>query len=284
MENIAIKMNGLNFSYAKQAVLFKDLNIFLKSGGICALLGKNGSGKTTLFKIITGLIFPEQGACQVQGYNPAKREADFLEEIYFLPEALHVPKLTGKEYVNFYAKFYKQFDYFNFDNYLKEFNLSQNKLLTHFSQGEKKKFLIAFGLATNARLLLLDEPTNGLDIPSKSQFRKLMASYVRDEKLILIATHQVHDIENLIDSLVVLEEGKIIFNQNLLDVAKKMAFLMTSKEPEPLASFYHEKRIGGYMAIAPNLQDEETQIDLEILFNAILANKTKIQSLFEGAC
>ena len=229
-----LKINDLAFGYTKRNDFFTHLTLELNQPGIYGLLGKNGSGKTTLLKIIAGLLFPKQGTCEIMGQRPALRQPDFLNKIYFLPEDLFVPALTAHDYVKFYAPFYPKFDFIFLNQCLKEFDLPQDKLLTTFSHGQKKKFLISFGLATQCQLLILDEPTNGLDIPSKSQFRKLVASAITDEKLFIISTHQVHDVENLIESVLILEEGNIIYNQRL--------------------------------------NDHEEHIDLEVLFNSVLEN------------
>jgi len=275
-----IEINELSFGYANSDKLFKNMQLAMEKGGICGLLGKNGSGKTTLLKVIAGLIFPREGSCRVLGKVPSRRQPSFLEEIYFLPEDLFVPALTVDNYVEFYASFYPRFDHVLLSSCLNEFDLPRDKLLTNFSHGQKKKFLIAFGLATNCRLFILDEPTNGLDIPSKAQFRKLLASIATDEKLFIISTHQVHDVENLIDSILILDEGKIIFHQSLLEVAKQLAFVQQQTEPDLSACFYYEKQLSGYATVITNSNDQDTHVDLEILFNAILSNKTKMQKLF----
>jgi ABC-2 type transport system ATP-binding protein len=210
-----IEINGLSFRYPKGDRLFENMNLSLPKGGVCGLLGKNGSGKTTLLKLIAGLIFPLEGDCRVDKQEPKLRNPSVLQEICFLSEDLYVPALKPNDYVKFYASFYPRFDKEFLEHCMKEFELPSNMLLTNFSYGQKKKFLIAFGLATHSRLFILDEPTNGLDIPSKTIFRKLLASAITDEKLFIISTHQVHDVERLIDEVVILDQGRIIFNQHL---------------------------------------------------------------------
>jgi len=278
-----IEIKNLFFGYTEYSDLFKDLSLNLEKGGICGLLGKNGAGKTTLLKIIAGLIFRDKGSCEVMGQAPELRLPSFLSEIFLLPEELYLPALTADEYVKFFSPFYPKFDSVLFRQYLTEFDLPYDKLLTTLSHGQKKKFLIAFGLSTNCRLCVLDEPTNGLDIPSKSQFRKLLASAISDEKLFIISTHQVRDVENLIDSIVILDQGKIIFQQSLFEVIQQFAFIYQQEEPDPAACIFYEKHLGGYTAMIHNDHNQETQVDLEILFNAILTNKTAMQKLTQGA-
>jgi ABC-2 type transport system ATP-binding protein len=277
-----IEIAHLFFNYSKNDNLFNDLNLNIAEGGICGLLGKNGAGKTTLLKIIAGLIFPQQGSCQVFQQNPGKRNPSLLSEIYFLSEDLYVPPITAEQYIAYYAPFYPRFNKLQFLEYAEEFSIATEKRLTDFSHGQKKKFLIAFGLATNCRLFILDEPTNGLDIPSKAQFRKLLASTITNDKLIIISTHQVHDIENLIDTIVILEEGKIILNASLFEISKQLAFMQQAAEPDASACIYYEKHLAGYTAVVINESNHDTNIDLEVLFNAVLANKNKIAQLGIG--
>ena len=275
-----ITLKQLSFHYENYKNLFENMELNIPNGGICGLLGKNGSGKTTLLKIISGLVFPTGGSCRVLEHNPSARQPGFLQDIYYLPEDLYVPALSVETYLNFYASFYPRFDQAMLQNYLKEFELPQDKLLSTFSHGQKKKFLIAFGLATHSRILLLDEPTNGLDIPSKTQFRKLLAATITDEKLFIISTHQVHDVENLIDSIVVLDEGKIIFHEDLLRITQALAFTQQAIEPAASNCIYSEKQLGGYHTISENIKGLDTEINLETLFNAILTQKQKIQAIF----
>ncbi|MBY0544723.1 MAG: ABC transporter ATP-binding protein [Gammaproteobacteria bacterium] len=275
-----LKINQLNFGYKNQEKLFSNLDLLVESGGICGLLGKNGAGKTTLLKIISGLIFPQQGDCSVLNYVPKQRKPQFLEEIYFLPEDIYLPALTVVEYINCYAKFYPKFDYLLLDKYINEFGLEKNKLLTTLSHGQKKKFLLAFGFATNCTIMILDEPTNGLDIPSKAEFRKLLVETTTDDKLIIISTHQVHDVENIIDSIIILDEGNIILHETLANINSKLSFSYVQEEPNRYSSLYYEKRLGGYVSIMENSNEQDTPIDLEVLFNAVLLNKNKIQHIF----
>ena len=257
-----INVNDLSFSYSQKDDLFKNLTLYIEQGGICGLLGKNGSGKTTLLKIIAGLIFPKSGSCQVLQQIPKDRNPAFLEKIYFLPEDIYVPAITADTYIKLYASFYPKFDIAAFNNYLTEFDLPNNKLLINLSHGQKKKFLIAFGLATNSQLLILDEPTNGLDIPSKTQFRKLLAANISEERLFIISTHQVHDVENIIDSTIILDEGKIAFHQTILNITKKLAFQLSPSQPNLNECLYYEKHLAGYTVLSINNNFQNNQINL----------------------
>ena len=275
-----IDIKDMTFGYENSEKIFENINLTIPVGGIYGLLGKNGAGKSTLLKILAGLIFPVAGTCHVIDHKPGEREPSFLEDIYYLPEELFLPALTMEVYIKFYAEFYPRFDHSRLQAFLTEFDLPQNKLLINFSHGQKKKFLIAFGLATNCRVFILDEPTNGLDIPSKAQFRKLLISSITDEKLFIISTHQVHDVENLIDEIIVLDEGEIIFHESVLRITQKLSFTQQLSEPDNKTAIYSENQLGSYNIISENQENQDTQINLEILFNAILAHQKRIQAIF----
>ncbi len=274
-----IEIKNLCFGYTKER-LFSNLDLSLQGGNIYGLLGKNGAGKTSLLKLICGLRIPDSGACSVLGWEPRNRPASLLEDIYFLPEEFYIPPISGELYRQIYAPFYPRFSLEAFRDYLGEFDLPEKKRLSEMSYGQKKKFLLAFGLATRCRLVLLDEPTNGLDIPSKSQFRKLLAGAGQEERIILISTHQVRDMENLIDPIIILDEGQIIFQQPMYEVTRCLRVEMQMEQPSGDGVLYSEKALGGYVVVRRNQSGEETQLDLETLFNTVIANRDRIGQLF----
>lgn len=277
-----INIENLAFRYQNAEKLFANLSLQIEPGSICGLLGPNGAGKTTLLKIISGLLFSQQGKCNVLGFKPNERRADFLENIYFLPEEFYVPEITIDEYIKLYAVLYKKFDYKFFASCANEFQLSRDKKLTQHSYGQKKKFLIAFALATNCSLIMFDEPTNGLDIPSKTQFRKLLAGAITDARTFIISTHQVRDVEHLIDPIVILHQGKIILNQSVAVINKCLDFSVQTQQPDETEVFYYEKSFNGYSFVAANKNTYESELDIEMLFKAVLANSEKINALIGG--
>jgi ABC-2 type transport system ATP-binding protein len=274
-----IEIKNMSFAY-KRDKLFSDLNLSLTPGGICGLLGKNGAGKTTLLKLMSGLLFPQDGQIQIMGLSPAKRSSDFLQELIFLPEVFDLPFVTPEQYKMLYAPFYPRFSSDRFDSLLEEFEVAKGKKLKAFSYGQKKKFLIAFGLATNCRLMLLDEPTNGLDIPSKSQFRKAVASCLEDDRIFIISTHQARDLESLIDPVVILDEGRIIFNQSNEKISYHLKISYQARAPEPESALFYEKTFEGYTVVMENHDREDSHIDLEMLFNAVIKNSSRIEGIF----
>lgn len=276
-----INIENMNFGYNKSQLLFEALSLRIPKGGIYGLLGKNGVGKTTLLKILAGLRFPASGECRVLEAEPRKRQAEFLAELYLLPEDLYIPDMTGTEYCIVYAEFYPKFDHNLFQQVVKQFDISVEKLLPEMSHGQKKKFFIAFGIATQAKLFMMDEPTNGLDIPSKSLFRQMLATHFSEDRIFIISTHQVHDVQNLIDHVIMLDRGKIIFNQPTLEIGQRLTCARQTSEPKPHECLYYEKQIGGYLVMTEN-RGEESEIDLELLFNAILSNPTAFTKIFTG--
>jgi ABC-2 type transport system ATP-binding protein len=281
-----INLKNVHFGYHAADDLFKNITLTLEANSICGLLGKNGAGKTTLLKIMAGLIFPTTGTAAFKMIEVAKRLPHVLEDIYFVPEECYLPELSAKDYLKLYAPFYTRFDHALFERCESEFGISHDKLLTHLSYGQRKKFLISFALATHAKLILFDEPTNGLDIPSKSQFRQLIAANMTDDKLFIISTHQVHDVENLVDRVVMLDDGEIILNASITQIARSISFHQQQNEPTPGDCLYLEKTINGYSVIVKNTTQGETHVDLELFFNMAMTQKQNTKLLFgeKGAC
>jgi len=277
-----IHLENVSFHYKKNKPLFKSLDLNLASGNIYGLLGKNGAGKTTLMKIIAGLIFPKGGKLDVMGFTPQDRLPQFLHDVYFIHEEIYVPKIKVSTYEKIYAPFYPNFDHKEFDAHLTEFGIDKNRKMTEMSYGQKKKVMLSFGLACNSRLLILDEPTNGLDIPSKSQFRKLLAKSINDNRTFVVSTHQVRDMANLIDPIIILEDGEIIFQENLWDVSKKLFFDISYSVTEPQGVLHAERLPGAYRTVTENKTGEESEVELEALFNAIVFNREKITELFKN--
>ncbi len=262
-----INITNLSFGYGAKFPLFKELNLQVNQGSIIGLLGKNGAGKSTLLKLVAGLLQAQQGSMTVMNHVPFQRKPSYLEHVYFVPEEFSTPSVTISAFVKATAPFYPTFDYAKMDKILSDFELDSSKNLSKMSYGQKKKFLIAFALSTNCKLLLLDEPTNGLDIPSKSLFRKVMAGALTDEQMVIISTHQVKDVENLIDRILLVDKGRIVFNSSVFDVIENFAF-QTVSDIRSNNYLYHESAPGGHRVIK-HKNGIETPLDIELLFNAI---------------
>ncbi|MEQ8245067.1 ABC transporter ATP-binding protein [Fulvivirga sp.] len=271
-----INIKNLNFTYAKkQQPLFNELDCELNAGSIVGLLGKNGAGKTTLLKLMIGLLSPTEGFVDVIGHEPAKRQPSLLQDIFFVSEEFDIPGISINNFVKANSGFYPRFDLELLQRLIKDFELPETKSLQKLSYGQKKKFLISFALATKCRLLVLDEPTNGLDIPSKSIFRRVLAGSLDEDQLVIISTHQVKDVENLIDRILMLEKGKFIMQKDLFDISSQLNFTTTSStEGENI--LYSEMVPGGYRVITPQVNGNSS-VDIELLFNAISADNEKLK-------
>jgi len=267
-----LQLRNISFGYRKDKNLFDKLNLQLHPGFICGLLGKNGAGKTTLLNIITGLRFANSGEVLFNGLNAKNRDYKYLSNYFLVPEEISLPAVTTTAFLKTYSPFYPKFSEEAFFDYFHKFNVPKGILLTKMSLGEKKKFFLSFGLATNTEVLLMDEPTNGLDIPSKSLFRKIMAAAITDERLFVISTHQVKDIEGILDQIIVLENGTIAFDATVDEITNHLTFKKISTLPLDEAVIYKEETLGGYNVITENRKKEYAEIDIELLFKAIISN------------
>ena len=273
---IAIK--NLNFSYTKNKRIFSDLNLDLDTGHIYGLLGKNGAGKSTLLKNMIGLVYPNSGEILILGQNVQQRNPSLLQEICFIPEDLYLPDVSVKSYLKSNTCFYPNFDESYFQKLFTEFQIPANQNLGNMSYGQKKKFLISFGLATNTKVVIMDEPTNGLDIPSKAQFRKVLAAVMNEDRVIVISTHQVRDLDNLIDSVIILDQHRIVLNESIQTIADRLHFKKVTELSQDI--LYAEQGIGTYNVISTNADFEDSKIDLELLFNAVTVENEKITNQF----
>lgn len=276
-----INIQNLSFAYKKKLV-FNGLNLQFEAGYVYGLLGKNGTGKSSLLRNIAGLLQPLNGRITVNGHTPFERLPAFLEDVFMVPEEFYLPDISVPDFIQHYVPFYPRFDRKSFSNYISIFDIPANSTLQHMSYGQKKKVLISFALATNAKVLLMDEPTNGLDILSKSQFRKILAEALDEERCIIISTHQVKDLENLIDRITVIDEGKILFDEKIEEITKKMSFRFAYDQEEVAGAFYSESLLRGHVVVTPNTEGEESKVDLELLYKAIITNPDKITKLFQS--
>ena len=275
-----LKVEDMAFSYRRNEYLLNKVNFEITPGGVYGLLGKNGSGKSTLLYLMTGLMYPQIGTITINGIPARKRTPELLSNIYLLPEEFDLPEVSIDVYIKNNAKFYPNFSQEQFDNYLQIFELPVVKKLSQYSMGQKKKFIVSFALATNVPLLFMDEPTNGMDIPSKSQFRKVIALGMSDERSIIISTHQVRDLESMIDRVLLLHDNTMILNESVIDIARKLEFIRTTSKDDLQGCIYSTFTPDGFVGVRPNMNDVDTTVDLETLFNSVVTNPLAIKQLF----
>ena len=274
-----IEIKNLDFSYKKTSV-FSNINLSFPQGAIYGLLGENGVGKTTLLKLICGLQRPGQGTCTVDGMTCYDRLPAMLQRIVFLPDEVQLPdNATPQQYVNELAPFYPTFSQGTFLHLMQELEVEPDRKFREMSFGQQKKSLIAASLSLGTDYVLLDEPTNGLDIPSKAQFRSILSKMADEGKTIIISTHQVKDVENLIDPIVILSHNAVLLDASVQKITEKLFFEYGGEARED--ALYSELLPGGYMNVVPNTTGEESQLNIEALFNAVLRNKNQINELFK---
>lgn len=271
-----ITLKELSFSYSRKKEVLDRINLEVGSGHICGLLGKNGEGKTTLLNLLSGQIFPDQGSCLVLEEIPSERNARFLQQIFLLPEEISMPEVTAIEYIKMYAPFYPTFRDDICKACVESFEINLSDRLSKMSQGQRKKVAITLALAAHTPLLLMDEPTNGLDIPSKATFRRLVASLIDDNQTVIISTHQVRDLESLIDTVLILDQRQILLNKTLNEIGDKLYFGPLLPEEKAL---YSESTPQGTIGVTARDGKEETAVSLELLFNAAITYPKEIQRI-----
>ena len=274
-----LQIKDLSFSYRKPSrELFSDFSLDLHPGNVYGLLGKNGAGKSTLIYLMTGLLTPAAGMVTLNGEDVRRRLPKTLSDMFLVPEEFELPHTTLSQYVRINAPFYPRFSNEDMNHYLDIFEMEHDVKLQSLSMGQKKKVFMSFALATNTQVLIMDEPTNGLDIPSKSQFRKIVAQGMSDEKMMLFSTHQVRDIEQVLDHVTIIDQSRVLLNASLVEVSKHLAFRPMREGDQPLLA---QAGAMGTFVVVPAKEDEETQVDLEMLFNATLQQPQLVAQLFE---
>lgn len=273
-----IEIKNLDFSYAKTPV-FHNISLTFQPGNIYGLLGENGVGKTTLLKIICGLQEPQAGSCLVDGHVSFLRNPSFLQNIVILLDEVIVPDdATPEKYVQALAPFYPKYSQRLFAQLMQEMDVDPMRRFKAMSYGQQKKSMIACALSLRTDYVLLDEPTNGMDIPSKADFRTLLSKRADAGTTIIISTHQVKDVENLIDPIIILDRDDVLLNATTEAITDKLCF---SYDDSPVAgALYSEQTLGGCLNVCVNNGGEESRLNIEGLFNAVLHNKKVIKELF----
>jgi len=252
------------------------------------LLGKNGTGKSTLLYLIMGLLHPRKGHVRFLGHDTALRTPLALRDMFIVPEEYDLPDILLTDYLKVVRPFYPNFSEELLTRCLQGFDMTPDVHLGRLSMGQKKKVYMCIALASGTRLLLMDEPTNGLDIPSKSQFRRVVSSTMTDDKIIIISTHQVRDVELLLDHVTVIDANRVLLNERMASISDRLLFGTTTGAPKPeelAGTLYTEPSVSGYNTIRPRIEADtaETPVNLELLFNGLIANPQAFQHVFDKA-
>ena len=276
-----IEVENLSFNYGRRkSKVLEDFSMKLDKGSVYGLLGKNGTGKSTLLYLMAGLLRPQTGNVLYKGVDVKKRYPDTLQDMFLVPEEFALPNVSLKQYVKLNAPFYPNFSDELLNACLRDFDMNEDIHLGELSMGQKKKAFMCFALATNTSLLMMDEPTNGLDIPSKSQFRKVIASGMSDDKAVIISTHQVRDIDSLLDHVLIMDGSKLLLNESVSSICEKLYFAEQGINEPTEGALYVQPSVQGNSVILPNEYGEDSKMNLEVLFNAMLAERERMQQMF----
>ena len=284
-ENLIMQVERIAFNYGwrQQKSVFSDFSLSLERGKVYGLLGLNGAGKSTLIYLMAGLLTPKSGRVTIDGCNVRDRLPSTLGNLFVVPEEFELPHMSLKEYATLNGALYPRFSYDDLLRNLEIFDINPGiKSLSSLSMGQKKKVLMSFAFATHTDLMLMDEPTNGLDIPGKSQFRRLVASEMSDNRTIVISTHQVRDIDNCIEHVVIIDHSKVLLDESVASITSKLQFVENATAAEAKSAIYSQPSVTGYSIVAPSNGGDETEINLETLFNATLGNRDKITEIFNA--
>ena len=272
-----IEVKDLSFAYGSKGVL-KNITMELKGGNIYGLLGENGVGKTTLLTLLCGLKKPQTGSITTDGRHPFDRQPSLLQEQFYLPDEVSPVHNKAYRFGKETGELWPNYDHAKFLTILKEFEVDENQRMDAMSAGQLKKTWIAFALACGARHYFMDEPTNGLDIPSKSQFRKAIMKYSAEDSTVVISTHQVRDLEEIIDPIIILDKEDVLLNATIEEISSKLFFDYGSELKAD--ALYLEHTPSGAVQVYPNTTGEDSKVNLEALFNAVHAHKDIVKSLF----
>ena len=276
-----IDVNQVSFSYGrKKSKVLDGFSMQLEKGAVYGLLGKNGTGKSTLLYLMAGLLRPQTGKVCYQGVDVTLRRPSTLQDMFLVSEEFALPSVSLKQYVKLNAPFYPNFSDELLRSCLRDFDMNEDIHLGELSMGQKKKAFMCFALATNTSLLMMDEPSNGLDIPSKSQFRKVIASGMTDDKAVIISTHQVRDIDSLLDHVLIMDGSELLLNESVATICEKLYFAEQGMNEPTDGALYVQPSVQGNSVILPNESYEESKMNLEVLFNAMLAERVKMQQMF----
>ena len=270
-----ITLSNLHFQYGRKSI-YSDFSLSISEPGVYGLFGRNGSGKSTLLKVLAGLLFPQTGNVQVLGFTPAQRKPAFLEQVYILPEEFHLPNISLATLMRTQATFYPRFSRPDFERYVHTFELNVDTSFDSMSLGQKKKAVLAFALATHTPVLLMDEPTNGLDIMGRAQFKAILAQPEHRQRIVIISTHQAHDLESLMDFALFVDGGKLELSADMQTLQSALCVGVADSVAHAPEHLFIEPLGTQWAYVAINTTDAPGQVQLELLYKALSVNRQAV--------
>ncbi len=276
-------IKALTFAYRGGSPVYDNFSLELYPGQVYGVLGENGIGKTTLMKLMTSINFPKRGEIRFRGKDVSRRLPSVMSEVFFVPEEVELPSVSKSRFVELYAPFYPRFDEMIFEEWLHNFRVECLGKVDYLSMGDRKKFYLSFAVATGCTCLLLDEPVNGLDILAKDEFKRLIASYMNEERLVLVSTHLGREVEQILDHLLILNKEGIALQASFEEIAGNLLFSVVPGTKVPADALYAEAVPGGTKVLRPNTEEiEDNYVDVEFLFKAMFYNPMGISKVWDG--
>lgn len=210
------KLSGIKY---KKFKALDDVSFNIEKGKVTALLGINGVGKTTIMKIMSGLIKPDSGEVLVDG---EKFNQNSYNKVAFVPDInIHFANTKISEMFEFMDVFYKNWDNEMAEEMLKIFGLNEDDIIDNLSKGNIARVKLIIGFAQKPEYLLLDEPFSGIDFLKREEFISLIPEYMNEDQAIVITTHEISDIENIVDDVIFIDEGKLIMSINAEELRER---------------------------------------------------------------
>lgn len=208
-------IQGLQKKYGAKVAL-ENVDLHLTGGKIYGLLGPNGSGKTTLIKLINGLLVPNQGEILIDGHAPGPYTKSIVS---YLPDKLYFNTwMRVSDLLDYYGDFYADFDRTRADDMLNRLHISQSDKLKSLSKGTKEKVQLILVMSRRAKLYILDEPIGGVDPAARDYILETIISNYDPEAAIIISTHLIRDIENVLDDVIFIQNGKVVLTSSVDDI------------------------------------------------------------------
>lgn len=277
-----LEIKNCTFNYKRRGEpTIKDFSMKLYESGVYGLLGSNGAGKTTLLQLICGLLTPVSGEITFNGVNTRRRLPSIQSEMILVPEEIELPPIKLEEFIKINGALYPRFSKEEMMRHMEIFGITGDIRLDSLSMGQKKKVYLAFAMACNTKVLLMDEPTNGLDIPAKSAFRKFIIESINDQRIFVISTHQVRDVSQILDHVMIMDNSKVLLNQTVADILRRIKFTDTADKELIDNAIYAVRGLGGASVILPNMDDDDSELNLELLFDFAVGEPERLNSLFE---
>jgi len=199
----------------------ENIDLEVEKGQIVGLLGPNGSGKTTLIKIMTGLLQPTSGNITINGKEPG---IETKKIVAYLPDRNALPDhMTTKQLINLYEDFFEDFDRENAERMATDLGLDFDQEMKKMSKGTKEKLQLILVMARRSEVYLLDEPIGGVDPATRDYILRTIISNYNEEAIVLISTHLIADIEQVLDDVIFIKEGKIVLHKSAEEIREENA-------------------------------------------------------------